>query len=533
MKTFIYDKFYLLVWTMMVMLSGCDHFEDMNQNPATSTDMDPNLMLPTLQLQLTGERYETWRNGFIYASDWMQLWTGEYATVEYGGKGQKNLTYMSALWDRQFSREVRNVVDMVERTTDDPGRVNINAVSRIMKVYIFSRLTDLYGDIPYFDAGKSYYTGTLQPAYDRQEDIYNDFFLELNAATTALDAAGDAVTEDIYFDGDISKWRKFGNSLRLRLAMRLTKVNPEKAKAEAEAAIAGGVMESNEDMAVMQHINVAFGGGGLGGNGVAYTFMNASNVESAFRICSTLADHLIATSDPRLELLTGCYLDNSARTEITDQVYGYYGSYEGLAVPPSTFTYEVAGEAITIDVDGEATDVAIGLQLLQPARYLCTFNAPAVVMSYAEVELWMAEAAFRGWNTGSTAAEHYARALVAGIDQFTIYEGAEEVSQGTVDAFVAANPLGVGAELEDINTQLWVNFALNGQEAFANWRRSGYPQLVYPNVAPGVNQTNGEIPRRMQYPTTEYLYNAENLGAAVDRLDEGDDWTGRVWWDVQ
>ncbi len=538
MKKYIYKKF-CFVLLAAFLLQACDNFEDMNKNPVTSTSMDPNLMLPTIQLQLSGGTHETLRNGFIYSGHWMQHWTGEYASTEFGGKGQRNEEYMSALWIDQYPREIKNVVDMVERTKDDPASVNINSVARIMKVYIFSRLTDLYGDIPYFDAAKGYYSQIFAPKYDRQEDIYNDFFKELDEAVKALDATKDVVTQDYYFNGDVPKWKKFGNSLRLRLAMRLTKINSVKAQTEAEAAIALGVMTSNQDMPVMQHIKVAWGGITSGGNGTSYTLMNSKldAEKSLFRITTTFVDYLVSTSDPRLKLYAASYLEAPNRPDdITQEVFDQLGSYHDMALPPSTFTYEAAqfGGEIDITVNSQVVTITKEFQCLQPSTYISEIDAPFIMMSYAEVELWMAEAAFRLWTTdGNTAAEHFRKALDAGVKQMSVY-GAPEVAQDAIDDFVDANPLTNGEELEQINTQLWVNFALNGQEAYANWRRSGLPALVYPNRDPAVNQSEGEIPRRMQYPQEEYDYNTEHVKEAVSLLPEGKDvWTSRVWWDKE
>ncbi len=288
--------------------------------------MNPSLMLSTIQLQLSGGTFETLRNGFIYSGHWMQHWTGEYASTEWGGKGQRNEQYMSALWISQYPREIKNVVDMVERTTNDPAKVNINAVSRIMKVYIFSRLTDLYGDIPYFDAAKGYYSGTFTPKYDRQEDIYNHFFTELDAAVKQIDASKDAGDQRLLFRWRcLDKWKKFGNSLRLRLALRLTKVNLNKAQDEAEAAVALGVMSSNDDMAIMRHVKIAWGGGTSGGNGTSYALMNSQldSDKSLFRMTTTFVDYFVSHNDPRLKLYGGSYLAQANRpTDITDEGTG-------------------------------------------------------------------------------------------------------------------------------------------------------------------------------------------------------------------
>lgn len=537
MKIRICKRIALLV-SIILMLTRCDHFEEMNRDPNTSGDMNPSLMLSSIQLQLSGGTYETLRNGFIYSGHWMQHWTGEYASTEFGGKGQRNEQYMSALWISQYPREVKNVVDMVERTMNDPEKVNINAVSRIMKVYIFSRLTDLYGDLPYFDAAKGYYSGTFTPKYDRQEDIYNDFFTELDAAVKQIDASKDKVINDYYFEGDLNKWKKFGNSLRLRLAMRLTKVNLNKAQDEAEAAIALGVMNSNADMAVMKHVKIAWGGGTSGGNATSYAFMNSQldADKSLFRMTTTFVDYLVSHNDPRLRLYGGSYLAQADRpTDITDRVLEKVGGYHDMALPPGRFTYEAnqLGAPVTISVNGQDIEVTKEFQSLQPSTYISAIEAPFIMMSYAEVELWMAEAAFRGWTTGNTASEHFAKALAAGVTQMTVY-GAPAVASSVVEDFVNDNPLVPGDELEQINSELWVNFALNGQEAYANWRRSGLPNLVYPNLYPNVNESNGEIPRRMQYPQEEYDYNTSNVRDAVSKLSQGEDvWTSRVWWDAE
>ena len=121
MITNINKKLIPLIFAALVFVR-CDNFESLNQNPTTSTDMDPNLMLPTIQLQLSGGQFEQLRNGFIYSGEWMQHWTGEYATTEYGGKGVRADAYMGALWTSQYPREVKSIVDMVDRTMKNLDR---------------------------------------------------------------------------------------------------------------------------------------------------------------------------------------------------------------------------------------------------------------------------------------------------------------------------------------------------------------------------------------------------------------------------
>lgn len=467
-------KICLLALLAIVTVTGCDNFGDMNEDPSQSTNMDPNMQLPTIQLQVSGNKWEQDRL-FIYAGAFVYHVSGSWAIGEYGGKGKKENSYMSILWSSDYPVQIKNIVDLVERTKDQPELKNLNAVSRIMRVYLFSRLTDMYGDIPYFEAGKGYYTGTFLPKYDRQEDIYNDFFKELKEASDVLGTDGDKVLYDIYYNGDINKWKKFAHSLQLRLAMRLTKVAPEKAKAEAEAAMAASVMETNSDICMTKHLNSPFDGNdwGTGGNGNAYIFMESGTNANNIRVSAELVKFMEDAKDPRLPYLAGCYLDDQGRTDITQVLLTELGvKWQDIAVPASTFTWDLWRAPITLTVNGnEYKDIEGRLQQLQPSKYLCAYNAPYFHMGLAEVKFLMAEAAFRGWNTGGKTAEQlYAEGLEAAVNQVTLYPGAPPIGQEKVAAFVTANPLDAGSELEQINTQLWANLFLNEIEAYSNLR---------------------------------------------------------------
>lgn len=520
----------LVMFPMILGTTGCSHFEDMNMDPTSSTDMDPNLQLPTIQLLQTNNHQE-WHRYFIYPGGFMQQWAGDWATVEYGGKAKKNSSYMEQMWNKYYPGIVKNVVDMVERTKDDPAKVNINAVSRIMKVYIFSKLTDMYGDIPYFGAGTGYYTGVLNPVYDKQEEIYNDFFEQLSLASGALSNEKDPVLYDAFFDGDIDKWRKFANSLHLRLAMRLIKADPEKARAEAEKAIEAGVMTGYSDICYILHEDVANSNNDYDtGNGVSNRLLDSPK-ESQFRLTTELISYMEDSSDPRIPMYGGSYLNDVARTDVTQEIYEAHGnSYKPMTVGAYKWTWEEWLPTITVTKDDVEYEVPGSYQKLQPSKLITAYDAPYIHMSYAEVQFLLAEAAFRGWTTGGTAEDHFAKGLAAAVEQMRLY-GAE-INADEVDAFVAANPLTPGNELEQINAQLWVLHFLNPFESWANWRRTGYPDLTFYNYWPGENQSDGEIPRRMQYPLDEQIKNAENYQEAVARMGS-DDWTNHVWWDKE
>lgn len=524
----------------LAVLAGCSDFGNLNQDPTKSTDMDPNILLPNLQAMPTND-YQEWHRHFMYPGGFVQQWCGDWGTTEYGCLAIKNDSYMGELWLQRYTRMAKGLADIVDRTADDPALQNINAAGRILRVYTYTQLTDLYGDIPYFDAGEGYYKGILKPAYDKQEDIYDDFFKQLDMADAQLRTGTDILTYDQYYGGDTEKWRKYANSLHLRLALRLVKVNPEKAKAEAEKAIANGVMTSVDDLCRIKYENVANPSAGPGrGNAV-------SNRLSAdphnFRYSRRFIEYLESTGDPRLRILAASYFNDDLKQDITDLVYAQKGSYAAMARATDRFDWENYDNdasnpdpSLQIDVNGDGVteEVTPHMQYLQPSAYFYAYDAPYVNMGYAEVELLQAEAALR-WGLGTgTAAEHFAKALAAGVEQMKVYNKDIQPSATAIDAFVAANPLSANqAEaLEQINMQIWVGHIFNPFEAFANWRRTGIPVIVFLNRDPARNQSGGKTPRRLLYPVEEQIKNPENYQAAIDRVP-GYDWTVGVWWDKQ
>ena len=174
--------------------------------------------------------------------------------MEYGGRGIKAPEYFARLWqDQQFPEAVRNIVALEELSKGNPERVNYNAIAKVLRVETFLKLTDAYGDVPYTEAGQAYYQRIFTPKYDRQEDIYKDFFRLLTEAGNEFDPAARSPKEDLYFGGNVEKWKKLAASLKLRVAMRLIKVNPTLAKQMVAEAYQAGLMTSNDDIAAVKH----------------------------------------------------------------------------------------------------------------------------------------------------------------------------------------------------------------------------------------------------------------------------------------
>lgn len=519
---------------LILMISGCtDNFSSLNTNPHASPTLAPGVQMATVMLDLSGNREEVWRYDLGIASPMMQHFGGSWWTQHGGQYRVVERTHWNSLWQNSYVREVKNIVDLLERTRGLEEHHNTHQAARIMKVYIFSRLTDLYGDIPYSEAAKGFYEQIFQPKYDRQEDIYADFFVELEEAVAALNSSMPDVEGDLFYFGDTDKWKRFGNSLRMRLGFRIVKVNPAEAQRQVQAAIAGGVMTSNSDIAMMQHSNFSFQGGGVEnrGNGRSQVFRASDNSEG-YRLVNTLVDFMHDTQDPRLTRYGGTYLGVTA---------GNYGQdvtkYLQQGLVPGAMWWNFWGDHGDLyDDDGNyVAYVPHSFKHMMPSRYVTALNAPFFHFTYAESELYLAEATARGWYAGN-AAVHFENALRASCGHVSMYPGAPVITEDEIATFLSANPFPAsqGDQIRVINEQHWVNFYLNGVEAYSNYRRSGYPQLNhFQSVEWYTSGTGGVMPRRFFYPEFESINNPRNYQEALDRMGGENDWMHPVWWDVQ
>lgn len=522
--------FFVLV---LVLTASCNKFGDTNLDPTRSSNLDPVNQLVQTQLRFSGDVTINEALSIIMTMPMVQQIGGAWYN-RYGNTYIKNTVYMSYLWEVGYPNDVLNIVDAVNRTKKDSDKTNLHQMCRIMKVYLFDRITDLYGDIPYFEAGEGYSDGTVRPKFDAQKDIYNDFFKELTEASASLDASKDAVPQDLYYHGDVAKWKKFANSLRLRLAMRLVKVDPEKAKTEAIAAFKDGVFTSNDDICKLDHEDIQHGYDDIRGNGVSVG-INQYPDDGRPRICNTLINEMKKTNDPRLQYIAKNYWVNpdklSERLDVTDEVRAQIGI---VGINPGKYIWDDWLDPITITVPGRGDlSVSNNGQKVELSNALITSDAPFFNLTYAEVEFLLAEADVR-WklDLGGDAQYHFSKGLTAACRQLALYpQGGPVITDAQIQQFIQDNQLAPGKELEMIDTQLWVSLLLNGPEAYANWRRTGYPKLI-PGVTEESNVTT--IPRRFEYPLSEKEQNAANMNEAVQRsLGGKDDWTGRVWWDKE
>lgn len=523
----------LFTSAVTAMLSGSctKDFTELNTNPISYTGetFNPNFVLSTAQLAYTGSNdfaYDTWRANLIYASTMMQ---GFATVMSYwsGDKYQLNAGYTSAYWERAYDEQVKRVVDLVEFTRDKPEFYNLHHLSRIWKAMVFQRITDLYGDVPYSEAGLGYYQSILYPKYDSQQSIYMDILKEVDEATTALDPSQDAISGDMVYQGDLTKWKRFGATLMLRMAMRLTKVDDATARSYAEKAV-GNTFTSNDDNAFIVHDE---SGGRVTQNRSAQVFLDGGQEHYYVKWSKTFIDVLQQTSDPRIAVAVTNLYPATATGGIPSSA-SPSASYVTAAasqkgMPNGRDLSGIAGRDISTDPGyTRISDYSA------PHPLMISRVAPTFILTYAEGELLLAEAAVR-WGIAGSAADHYANGVRGSITYLSQWGAGLTVNADAATAYLAANPFVLGSALEQISEQYWIHncTTFNFYEVWGNWRRTGYPQLTAVNYVN--NATQGTIPRRFPYPTAEESTNPAAYRAASAAVTGGDLLTGRVWWDAQ
>lgn len=394
----------------------------------------------------------------------------------------------------------------------------IYAPALIMQTWDFGYITDTFGDVPYSQALRGDSTGgSLTPAYDAQKDIYTGFFTTLGKAVT--DLAADATTgkptlgnADAIYGGNELAWQKFANSLRLRYAMRLANVDPGTADAQIKAALAasGGVFASNADNAILK-----WPGDGIFDNPWAGGLKGRDD----FRMSQTLMNLMTPYSDPRVPMYAMQTVDF---TKGVSGAVPYAGMPNGLAQSDAGKYFNNASRP--------------GAMFYPGATAYGTFGGngaklPTFIMTFAEVQFILAEAAERGiGGVAGTAKAHYDSAVTASIQQWSAASGVV-VSDAQIATFLGRTGIAyVGGTdgLKQIATQKYIALLTDGGNAWAEWRRTCIPNTIAAGPAAVVNF----VPRRFYYPPAELSANGTNLQAAIARQG-ADDFGTRVYWDTK
>ncbi|WP_422361138.1 SusD/RagB family nutrient-binding outer membrane lipoprotein [Reichenbachiella sp.] len=474
---------YILVLSTLLSTWGCDDFDDLNESPNNPIQVPVSGLLTNAIHKMPGlddadvDNDET-PTGLLYAQYFSQ---NQYTTESRYSVSQFDFTTIYAKGLNDLAEVIR--LNSNEETMGFAARSGSNAnqiaVASILKAYYIIHCTDRWGDLPVSEAFQG--TENIAPAYDSQRDIYVSMFQLLKDAVAMMDN-GDVVDGDILYGGDMSKWTKFANSLRMRMALRLSNVEESLASSEFNSAYAAGGFESVDDNAVYQYI-----GDGVYDNRWWSEFQNRTD----YVMSATLVDFMLAQNDPRLPAFAD---QNESGT--------YAGTPYGLA---STTDYPVTSVSLPSSTNVRAVD------------------SPITLFSYSQILFAIAEARQRGWITAGTAQEFYEDAIQASFDEWGAGDASTYLAQAGV-AFNAANALQL------IGEQKWVALFMDGYEGWAEWRRTGYPAL---NPAIDAANSSGQIPRRQAYPLSESLNNASNYEAVISSGRQGvDNLDTPVWWDV-
>ena len=552
---------YITIITMACALffASCsdEYMENMNTDPSKAATIDPNAQLTTAQLQTYGDlsMMEIYRN-YHYA--FTQQLMGCWNTTNYGGRHTLDNNEMSRIWTSFYTQSLKNIIDAQYRTAEDAEKVNINSVLRIYRVYLMSIITDTYGDAPFSEAGLGFLEGKFNPKYDKQEDIYNAFFLELEDAINKIDPTKDKVTGDLIYAGDVTKWQQLANSLRLRFAMRISNVNPTKAQTEFENALAanGGVITDASSDALIKYMTIAFSFGqeaysDYRGNSLSQLLFGNDPANNPSYLCSTFFNQLYNSGDPRTFKISRCYYDGlmsatspDNRVDITQEMIEKGIDFSPR--DPGSYSWEPWPTGYDSDICKELavnnpSVTATMAREVEPklANNFLKSDNPGVVMTSAEVKFLMAEATVKKWNVGSALAEDlYKQGVRAAMDFLTDNYGCTATTDAEFDAFIQGRGTfghTDNQKLEAINTQAWILHFTNPAECWANVRRSGYPKLKSPaEYGFGQYLTGGtEIPVRLCYPVLESSYNKKSYNEAIERMGGTDNWHSLLWWDTE
>ena len=454
---------------LIIALIGCDDFGDMNVDPNNPSQALPDLLLSASLVSISGVIGATTPAMYVQYFSQTQYTDGStYATEQFDFNG----------W---YTGALMNLQTIINSESATP---NYKAAARVLKAYFFHMVTDRWGMVPYTEALKA--ADNFQPKYDTQETIYKGLITDVTAAVSQFEATG-SLNGDILFDGDVTRWQQFGNTLRMVMALRLSDADGSYASSEFSKALSAGVIDSD----------------------VMYTHLsedaNASPWYSRFitrtdwAITKAMADTMKAYNDLRLLQYADPapdYDDGDGIAESLDEINGMpYG--------------------VTSPEAGAIENAAVSF----PGAAIRSQDSSLPIYTVAQVHFSKAEAIELGWTAGDAQTE-YEAGITASWAQWDAGDATDYIAQADI-AYSSAS------WKSQVGFQKWIAAYPSGYEAWAEWRRLDAPVLT---PAPAAVNNSGQIPVRQAYPVSETELNQVNYDAAVaaqgpDILDT------KLWWD--
>lgn len=472
---------YLMVFVFLFASSCTDELTDLNVDPKKPESVPYTSLFANANVALFKRLASTNVNRNTF-----RLWAQHWAQTQYPDESNFELTERNAngFWfNEMYSVVLRDLKDAKPLVTENVNltaeeKANILAIIELIEIYTYATLVDIFSDVPYSAAlGED-----ITPAYDNDEEIYHDLIERLDATIGKLSGSTGLGSSDLVYGGDAAKWRKFGNSLKLRMAIRIADHDDGTAKTMAEQAVADGVFTSSDD-----DFELHFQSSTPHTNPLWEDLVESGRTD--FVAGNTLGDFMNNLNDPR-------------RAQFFNNLDGGGAVIGGIV--GSTNTYSTSSQP--------------GDKLLDPTW-------PGTILGYTEVRFLLADAIERGYAVGGTAAEHYEAAVKNSIMVDwggTQQEADDYYAQADVDYATAP-----GTWKEKIGSQKWIAMYDQGFEAWTTQRIYDAPAM---NIATGAGTTP---PTRWIYPSSEFSLNGESVEAAIQAKGAGfDDPFTKVFWDV-
>ena len=506
-----------LALALVLSVSSCDQdFEQINVNPNSPEKVSSALLLPNILRSTTNEiAGNSWGYGNIVMQYTAKIQFTNEDRYNWGPQGSPYGSFYNAL------RDINNIIQI----SGEAKQQNYVGIAKVMRAHLFAYMSDAYGEIPFTEALQAK-SGVNYPKFDSQEVIYAGVLKELEEANALLGTTTERVDGDILFNGNVTRWKKFANSLRLRILMRLSdRVNPSQAmQAIVSNPAQSPIFASTGEEAVLQYLQDVPNQHPL--------FTTRSGSYDEVRLSEKLENTLKDLNDPRL------FAYAQPTTNSAAGVVGPVTAYEG--VPNGLGDEEALKYTPSGDPAKGGSNFLSRVGLLWACQ-ACTSQAnptgyQAILMSYAEVQFILAEARERGFITVGSAEEYYKNGVRASVDyyraRYTVINQPSIASRLVVDDAYFAQPkvayTGTTPEkLAKIGTQKWLALFFSGMEAWHDWKRTGYP-----DIKPGPAAFIATVPVRFMYPGSVQSLNGDNYKAAIARQG-ADAITTRVWWDVK
>lgn len=469
-------KKYIIALMAVATLWSCqsdEEYEDLNRDPKNPTEVASDFLFTAATVSLSDNMATPNVNQGLY-----RFLAQYFTTTTYLDEPNYNFSSRSNpdnVWSEIYRDVLLDIQDAKAIVTEEglsQGEIDARLGQlEVIEVYAWHVLVDMFGDIPYTEGLQA--QEFPLPVYDDDMAIYEDLINRLNAADAMLSAGDGYTTADVVYGGDMGKWQLFANSLKLRLGMRISDVNPGLSQSTVESAVSGGVFTSNADNATLE-----YQGNDPYGNPLWEDLVLSGR--SDFLASNTLVDYMNELDDPRRMV----YFDQN--------IEGYEGGIYGGSNNYGSYTH-------------------VGEILKQPTR-------EGILLDYAEVRFNQSKAADLGYSAGGDAETHYNAAITASMEYWGIEDGA-------ISSYLSQSGVSYDGSVAQFAKQYWLAMYDNPFQGWSVWRKYDAPQLNVPV------DLESDVPLRYTYPVDETNLNEENYKAAAEAIG-GDDTQTPVFWDV-